>query len=205
MFPITPRAYIEHEKAKAELKSLVPEDAKEATGHGVRAKRSKSGAISFDCSIGNTAMQRSSKSIGTIAAALAKAQAEIINPEKSLVATIRRMALAGPNGRSAMRRCRAASISCAKLSQHEIATVQTTAIDQTAGIVNLTTCWLIRRENGSHRIGQFAPSVRPRRRTDGSSADLCSALCPIHPGWHCRGGRHRCPRSQSADGPAVGS
>ena len=41
-------AYLEHEAAKAELKKLLPEDAKEATGHGVRAKRSKSGAISFD-------------------------------------------------------------------------------------------------------------------------------------------------------------
>jgi predicted phage-related endonuclease len=41
-------AVIEHERAKAELKSLMPEDAKEAFGHGVRAKRSKSGAISFD-------------------------------------------------------------------------------------------------------------------------------------------------------------
>jgi len=41
-------AYQEHEGAKADLKKLVPEDAKEATGHGLRAKRSKSGAISFD-------------------------------------------------------------------------------------------------------------------------------------------------------------
>ena len=41
-------AYLEHEAAKVELKKLMPEDAKEATGHGVRAKRSKSGAISFD-------------------------------------------------------------------------------------------------------------------------------------------------------------
>jgi hypothetical protein len=41
-------AYQEHEAAKAELKKLVPEDAKEARGHGLRAKRSKSGAISFD-------------------------------------------------------------------------------------------------------------------------------------------------------------
>lgn len=48
VFTRTHQAHIEHEQAKAELKSLVPEDAKEATGHGVRAKRSKSGAISFD-------------------------------------------------------------------------------------------------------------------------------------------------------------
>jgi predicted phage-related endonuclease len=47
-FRRTRPAFIEHEKTKAELKSLMPEDAKEAIGHGVRAKRSKSGAISFD-------------------------------------------------------------------------------------------------------------------------------------------------------------
>ena len=41
-------AFLEHEEAKAELKKLVPEDAKETLGHGLRAKRSKSGAISFD-------------------------------------------------------------------------------------------------------------------------------------------------------------
>ena len=39
---------MDHERSKAELNALMPEDAKEATGHGVRAKRSKSGAISFD-------------------------------------------------------------------------------------------------------------------------------------------------------------
>ncbi len=41
-------AFVEHEGAKAELKKLVPEDAKEAIGHGLRAKRSKSGAVSFE-------------------------------------------------------------------------------------------------------------------------------------------------------------
>src|ERR1700733_4945695 len=47
-FRRTRAAFLEHEKTKAELKSLVPEDAREAIGHGVRAKRSKSGAVSFD-------------------------------------------------------------------------------------------------------------------------------------------------------------
>src|SRR5262249_13848740 len=41
-------AYAAHEKAKAELKSLLPEDAREAFGHGIRARRSKSGAVSFE-------------------------------------------------------------------------------------------------------------------------------------------------------------
>jgi predicted phage-related endonuclease len=48
VFRTTRVAFLEHEKAKAELKGLMPEDAKEAIGHGVRAKRSKSGAVSFD-------------------------------------------------------------------------------------------------------------------------------------------------------------
>jgi predicted phage-related endonuclease len=47
-FRETRPAFLKHETAKSELKRLVPEDAKEAIGHGVRAKRSKSGAISFD-------------------------------------------------------------------------------------------------------------------------------------------------------------
>jgi hypothetical protein len=85
-------------------------------------------------------MQRSSETIGTIAGALAKAQAELTNPEKSLVATIR---TDGPGG--VERSFRYASLSSGldivrkALSQHEIATVQTTAVDQSAGIVNLTT------------------------------------------------------------------
>ena len=48
LFRSTRQAFLDHERSKAELKALMPEDAKEATGHGIRAKRSKSGAISFD-------------------------------------------------------------------------------------------------------------------------------------------------------------
>ena len=54
IFSRTRAAHLEHEQAKAELKRLMPEDAKEAIGHGVRAKRSKSGAISLDLSIAET-------------------------------------------------------------------------------------------------------------------------------------------------------
>ena len=85
-------------------------------------------------------MQRSSELIASLAAALAKAQAELVNPEKSLVGTI---ALDGSSG--AGRSFRYAPLSSGldivrkTLGQHEIATVQTTAIDQAAGIVNLTT------------------------------------------------------------------
>src|SRR6516165_11691182 len=81
-------------------------------------------------------MQRSSESIGSIAAALAKAQAQLVNPEKSLVATIR-----SDRGSGAERSFRYAPLSTGldivrkTLSQHEIATVQTTSIDESAGIV----------------------------------------------------------------------
>ncbi len=85
-------------------------------------------------------MPRSSETIGTIAAALAKAQAQLVNPEKSLVGTIRSEQ---PSG--AKRSFRYAPLSSGldivrkTLSQHEIATVQTTSIDETAGIVRLST------------------------------------------------------------------
>jgi hypothetical protein len=48
VFSRTRSAHLEHEQSKAELRRLMPEDAQQAIGHGVRAKRSKSGAISFD-------------------------------------------------------------------------------------------------------------------------------------------------------------
>jgi hypothetical protein len=48
LFCSTRAAFLEHERAKTELKGLIPEDAKEAFGHGVRAKRSKAGAVSFE-------------------------------------------------------------------------------------------------------------------------------------------------------------
>jgi hypothetical protein len=48
LFCASRSAFLDHERAKSELKALMPEDAKEASGHGVRAKRSKSGAVSFD-------------------------------------------------------------------------------------------------------------------------------------------------------------
>jgi hypothetical protein len=85
-------------------------------------------------------VQRSSETIGAIAAALAKAQAQLINPEKTLVATIRPDAANGSE-----RSFRYAPLSTGldivrkTLSQHEIATVQTTSIDETAGVVRLST------------------------------------------------------------------
>jgi len=100
-------------------------------------------------------MQRSSETIGTIAAALAKAQAQLVNPEKSLVGTIR-----SDEGGSAERSFRYAPLSSGldivrkTLSQHEIATVQTTSIDETAGIVRLSTVL-------AHACGEWIASDWP--------------------------------------------
>src|SRR5450631_1583937 len=86
------------------------------------------------------AMHRSSETIGAIAAALAKAQGELTNPEKSLVATIH-----SPFPREGDRTFRYASLASGldivrkSLGRHEIATVQTTAIDNETGQVRLTT------------------------------------------------------------------
>src|SRR6202161_1882624 len=101
------------------------------------------------------AMQRSSESIGAIAAALAKAQAELSNPEKSLVATIR-----SPSPKEGDRTFRYASLSSGldivrkALGKHEIATVQTTSIDQEAGLVRLTTML-------AHSSGEWVSSEWP--------------------------------------------
>jgi hypothetical protein len=48
LFRNTRSAFLDHERAKNELKALIPEDAKEAIGHGIRARRSRAGAVSFD-------------------------------------------------------------------------------------------------------------------------------------------------------------
>src|SRR5919108_1991047 len=85
-------------------------------------------------------MPRSSETVAALASALAKAQAELINPEKSLTAIVR-----GVRPGDGERSFRYAPLSSGldivrkTLGQHEIATLQTTPFDQTAGMVNLTT------------------------------------------------------------------
>jgi ERF superfamily len=100
-------------------------------------------------------MQRSSETIGAIAAALAKAQAELANPEKSLVATIR---ASGPRDHDQTFRYAALSsgldIVRKALGGHEIATVQTTAIDKEAGLIRLTTTL-------AHSSGEWLSSEWP--------------------------------------------
>src|SRR5205809_3584190 len=100
-------------------------------------------------------MHRSSDTIATIAAALAKAQTELTNPEKSLVATIR-----SPFPREGDRTFRYAPLSSGldivrkSLGRHEIATIQTTAIDKDAGLLRLTTVL-------AHSSGEWISSEWP--------------------------------------------
>ena len=100
-------------------------------------------------------MQRSSETIGAIAAALAKAQAELSNPEKALVATIR-----ASNPRDQDQTFRYAALSSGldivrkALGGHEIATVQATAIDNEAGLIRLTTTL-------AHSSGEWLSSEWP--------------------------------------------
>src|SRR6266516_2873563 len=100
-------------------------------------------------------MQRSSETIGAIAGALAKAQIELANPEKSLTATVR-----SPFPREGDRSFRYASLSSGldlvrkSLGRQEIATVQTTSIDDAAGLIRLTTTL-------AHSSGEWVSSIWP--------------------------------------------
>ena len=140
VFTSTRSAHLEHEQAKTELKGLMPEDAQQAIGHGVRpsARSRERSPLTFWGR--RTPVHRSSPSIGSLAAALAKAQLELINPEKSLSATIR-----SEGAGAAEQVFRHAPLSSGleivrkTFGKHEIATMQTTSIDQATGIVNLTT------------------------------------------------------------------
>src|SRR5258705_2916823 len=100
-------------------------------------------------------MQRSSNKVGTLAAALAKAQSEIANPEKSTPAT-----LESPFPREGKRTFRYAALSVGLeivrkcLGQHEIATIQATAIDRDTGLIKLTTTLV-------HASGEWVSSDWP--------------------------------------------
>lgn len=102
-------------------------------------------------------MHRCSETIGAIEGALAKAQGDLINPEKTLTATIQ-----SPFPREADRSFRYASLASGLdvvrkcLGQHEIATVQTTAIDEPAGLIRLTTVL-------AHSSGEYPQTGRSAR------------------------------------------
>jgi hypothetical protein len=111
-------------------------------------------------------MPHSSEAIGAIAAALAKAQAELTNPEKSLTATIR---AGNPSESDRTFRCAALlsglDIVRKALGAHEIATVQTTAIDREAGLIRLTT--ILAHSSGEWLSSEWpsAQSRTPSRRS----------------------------------------
>ena len=142
-------------------------------------------------------MPRSSKSVAALAAALAKAQAELVNPEKSLTATIR-TGRPGEGERSFRYAPLSSGLDIVRktLGQHEIATVQTTAIDATAGMVNLTTTL-------AHASGEWIASDWPvcpvvgdgEPAAHGRSPHLRPPLRLVHAGRHRRRGRSRCARS----------
>ena len=112
-------------------------------------------------------MQQSSSSMGTLASALAKAQGELVNPEKSLVATI---GVERPGGTE--KTFRYAPLSSGLdivrkiLGQHEIAIVQTTSIDQEVGLIRLTTVLAHSSGEWVCLTGRSARSARPRRRIE---------------------------------------
>jgi ERF superfamily len=125
-------------------------------------------------------MQRSSASIAALATALAKAQIELTNPEPR-------------RGEGGARQFRYAPLSSGleivrkTLGQHEIATVQTTAIDQAAGVVNLTT--LLAHSSGEWIASDWpvcsvAETERPHRM--GAALTYTPALCVVHAGRYCR-------------------
>jgi hypothetical protein len=110
-------------------------------------------------------MHRSSESIAALAAALAKAQVLLTNPEKSLTATVGSDRYDEP-GRSFRYAPLSSGLDIVRkaLGQHEIATVQTTAIDQATQAVSLTTVLAHSSGDGSLRTGRCAPSPKWRRR-----------------------------------------
>src|SRR5438094_7899469 len=110
-------------------------------------------------------MHRSSESVAALASALAKAQAELVNPEKSLTATIR-SGRPGDGERSFRYAPLSSGLDIVRktLGQHEIATLQTTAIDHTAGMVHLTTTL-------AHASGEWIASDWP----------VCPIAETVHP------------------------
>ena len=100
-------------------------------------------------------MQQSSNSVAALAAALAKAQAQLVNPEKSLTATIR-SGRAGETERTFRYAPLSSGLEIVRktLSEHEIAVIQTTALDPASRILNLTTTL-------AHSSGQWVASQWP--------------------------------------------
>jgi hypothetical protein len=173
-------------------------------------------------------VQRSSESVAALAAALAKAQAELVNPEKSLTATIKATTPGG--GERTFRYAPLSSgldIVRKTLGQHEIATMQSTAIDQGSGLVNLTTVlahasgeWIasdwpvcpIAEMASPHRMGAALTYARRYAlftlvgiagEDDLDAPDLASCG-PVVPHW-TEPRQDRFPAGGSRNGPQLGT
>ena len=153
-------------------------------------------------------MHRSSESIAALAAALAKAQMALTNPEKSLTGTVPSNRYDEP-GRTFRYAPLSSGLDIVRkaLGEQGIATLQTTTIDQDIqiGVLDDGTGARLRRVD---RLG--LAGVHPLRHggaaADGGGSDLCPALCAVHPGGHCRRGRSRCtgPRWAAGRGDRQG-
>jgi hypothetical protein len=150
-------------------------------------------------------MHRSSESIAALAAALAKAQAELINPEKTQVATTEI-----DESRSSGRYFRYAPLSSGleivrkTLGQHAIAVIQTTAIDNATDTVNLTT--LLAHSSGEWIASDWPVCSVADRATPhriGGGANLCAPLRSLHARRHRRRGRYRCAGSRYSEASAT--
>ena len=132
-------------------------------------------------------MHQSSESVAALAAALAKAQARLVNPEKSLTATIT-TGSSGEAGRTFHYAPLSSGLEIVRktLSENEIALIQTTAMDPGSRILNLTT--MLAHASGEWIASQWpvcalAEITNPQRWR---RADLRSPLCSIHARWHRR-------------------
>ena len=153
-------------------------------------------------------MHRSSESIAALAAALAKAQMALTNPEKSLTGTVPSNRYDEP-GRTFRYAPLSSGLDIVRkaLGEQGIATLQTTTIDQDiqSGVLDDGAGARVRRMD---RLG--LAGVRPLRHggaaADGGGPDLCPALCAVHPGGHRRGRRSRCtgPRRAAGGGDRQG-
>ena len=155
LYRLTRPAALDHDRAKTELKALVPEDAREASGHGVRAKRSKSGAISFE--VLDKATGHAAHPAIVSGRWPAHLQRPVGDREPGKISNCNDRL---PFPREGSRTFRYAPLSSGLdlvrkcLGQHEIATVQTTAMDAESGLIRLTTTLV-------HASGEWVSSDWP--------------------------------------------
>ena len=189
VFLRTRSAHLEHEAAKAELKSLVPADAQQAFGHGIKAKRSKSGAISSISSVRRPKMQRASESIGALAAALAKAQTLLTNPENGSSRPSARKVGTGESRRFGTHRFPAGSRSCAKCwASTKLRPCRPRRLINPLASSISRQYWRTHRESGLPRIGPCALSVKLPRHAAWGRTHLRAKIRAFCAGRDCRRG-----------------